>query len=294
VTVLMPVFNRERFLDDAIASVLRQDFADLELLLVDDGSTDGTPALLRTWRERDPRVVIVTAPQNQGISAALNLGLRHARAEYIARLDSDDIMMPHRLAAQAALLDRDAGVVLASSAYEIVDANLNYRASWRGEEPHAVVAYFLNFYNFVGGHGQVMFRRAEVLGEGGYDGRYAGSEDYDLWTRLLQRGRIVTLPLVGMKHRDHDRRATSLYASVKHANWTAIMTRSLRSYLGRDLRDEEIAALITLWRLNGATGMVSTADRATNGKHAEAARYVARAASWTFATVVRAAMNRPD
>src|ERR1700681_359089 len=118
VTVLMPVFNRERFVGEAIESVIGQDFTEFELLIVDDGSTDRTPQLLREWARRDSRIVIVTSPVNQGIPTALNAGLRHARAPYVARLDSDDIMMPRRLAAQAAILDTQPDVVLASCAYE--------------------------------------------------------------------------------------------------------------------------------------------------------------------------------
>src|SRR5207248_5300997 len=77
VTVLMPVFNREQLVDDAIRSVTEQDFGDFELLVVDDGSTDGTPGVLAAWKKRDPRVVVITSPTNQGIPLALNLGLAH-------------------------------------------------------------------------------------------------------------------------------------------------------------------------------------------------------------------------
>ena len=72
VTVLMPVFNRERFLHEAIQSVIGQDFADFELLIVDDGSTDRTSEILRDWAERDPRIAVITSPRNQGIPSALN------------------------------------------------------------------------------------------------------------------------------------------------------------------------------------------------------------------------------
>jgi hypothetical protein len=329
VTVLMPVFNRDRFVGEAIQSVITQDFADFELLIVDDGSTDRTPEILRDWARRDERIVVITSPANQGIPAALNLGLRHARGPYVARLDSDDFMMPCRLAAQAAVLDREPGVVLVSSAYELMDSEGNYLGTWNGDEPHEVVTYLLNFYNIVGGGGQVMFRRSEVLANGGYAPAYPSSEDYDLWVRLLRRGRILTLPLIGMKQRHHDSRSSVHYASVKRANWTAIMSESLGCYLGRPIRDEEIAALITVWRLDGAKGMARTAestmreafarfcsvhsDRALRrcvrnrtalqwlagarvfadaGHLAEAMRFVARAVAWSPASVLAAAVTR--
>ena len=323
VTVLIPVYNREEFLDDAIQSVVAQDFTDFELLIVDDGSTDRTPEILRAWAGRDARIVVIASPRNEGIPAALNRGLRHARAQYVARFDSDDIMMPRRLAAQAAALDSDPNVVLVSSAYETMDSEGNYLGTWKGGEPHEVVTYLLNFYNIVGGHGQVMFRRSEVMAEGGYACEYPSSEDYDLWVRLLRRGRILTLPLIGMKQRDHNNRSSVQFASVKRANWTSIMSRSLGQYLGRPIGNEEIAALITVWRLDGTPGMAPTADRtmreafarfcrehsdrdlrrcvrkrtarqwmdgarvfANSGNRAEAARFVARATRWSFTSGV--------
>jgi hypothetical protein len=329
VTVLMPVFNRERFLDEAIDSVIGQDFGDFELLAVDDGSTDRTPEILRAWAGRDARIVVITLPGNQGIPAALNEGLRHARAGYVARLDSDDLMMPGRLAAQAAVLDRHPEVVLVSCAYETMDADGNYIDTWRGDEPHEAVTYLLNFYNIVGGGGQVMFRREEVLAEGGYAVEYPSSEDYDLWVRLLRRGRIRSLPLVGMKQRHHDARSNVQYAPVKNANWTAIMSRSLGSYLGRPIPEEEIAALITVWRIDGRRGMAPLAERtmreafarfcgehqdpalrrcvrnrtarqwldgarafATAGHLGEAARYAARSAAWSPSTLLDTAAPR--
>jgi glycosyltransferase involved in cell wall biosynthesis len=312
ISVVMPVFNREEFVDEAIASVVDQDFTGFELLIVDDGSTDRTPELLRRWAERDERVVVVTLPQNQGIPKALNAGLSLARAPYIARLDSDDLMMPGRLAAQAAVLDAHPEVILVSSAYELIDRDGNYLGTWHGDEPHDAMVHLLNFYNIVGGGGQVMFRTAEVLAEGGYATEYQSSEDYDLWVRLLRKGRIVTLPLVGMKQRQHGARSIVQYRNVKRANWTAIMRRSVTSFLGRPIRDEEINALITVWRLDGAIGAAPTADRimreafarlhndrhivrrrtarqwmeaacslAAAGRRAEAIRYALRALRWS-------------
>ncbi|HYM59283.1 MAG TPA: glycosyltransferase family A protein [Thermoanaerobaculia bacterium] len=261
VTVLMPVFNREEFVGAAIESVLAQDFADFEVLIVDDASTDRTPEILRTWAAKDDRIVVITAQQHLGIAGAPNLGLRHARAEYVARLDSDDLMMPDRLAAQAAVLERHPEVVLVSSAYEMMDREGHPLGTFHEDEPHEVVTFLLSFYNIIGGGGHVMFRRSEVLALGGYDAAYPSSEDYDLWVRLLRTGRVVTLPLIGMRQRHHEGRATHEYASIKRSNWTSIMMRSLGPWLGRPIRDEEIAALITVWRFDMTTGMAPIADR---------------------------------
>ncbi len=259
VTVLVPVFNRERFVDEAIRSVIEQDFDDFELLLVDDGSTDRTPEILEHWKKRDPRVVVVTFPTNQGFAAALNLGLAHARAKYVARLDSDDLMKPRRLAEQAAMLDARPEVILVSCAYDIVDVAGNRLGTWKRNEPPEVTAFLLHFFNVVGGHGQVMFRLAEVREECGYAYEYPTCEDYDLWVRLRRRGQIETLPLVGMTKRTH-RDQSSRQWDVKLPSWAGIMRSSLEPFLRRAVRDDEIAALITLWRHDGELGMATTAD----------------------------------
>jgi len=328
VTVLMPVFNRERFVDEAIASVVGQDYADLELLIVDDGSTDRTPEILRAWVQRDPRIVVMTSPRNQGCAAALNAGLGRARAPYVARLDSDDIMMPLRLAAQAAVLDREPEVVLVSSAYEAIDVDGNYLATWRSNEPHEVIVFMLNFINAVSGHGQVMYRRSDVIAAGGYDANMQYGEDYDLWVRLLRRGRILSLPLIGMKQRQHEDRLSTLYTG-KRPNKNRIQRDSLTHYLGRPVGEEEVAAVLGVWRIDGAVGRAAAGDAIMReayarfrdrtsdwrqrrqlrtrisrqwidgaryfqnaGQFAEAARYVARAARWRLSLDVAAAAVR--
>src|ERR1700754_2088364 len=92
ITVLMPAYNAGKYIGEAIESVLEQTFTDFELLIVNDGSTDNTAAIIQSFT--DPRIVLIQQP-NLGVAAALNNGLKHARAEYIARFDADDICYPH-------------------------------------------------------------------------------------------------------------------------------------------------------------------------------------------------------
>src|SRR6187399_1542665 len=99
----MPVYNAERFLDAALQSVLRQTWSTLELLVVDDGSTDDSPRILKRAAARDGRLRVVRQP-NGGIASALNLGLEAARGELVARMDADDVMVPSRLEVQSAFM----------------------------------------------------------------------------------------------------------------------------------------------------------------------------------------------
>jgi glycosyltransferase involved in cell wall biosynthesis len=254
----MPVFNREQFVDEAIRSVVEQDFEDFELLVVDDGSTDRTAEVLDAWKKRDSRMVVVTSPSNQGISAALNLGLAHARGRYVARLDSDDLMTPRRLAAQVAVLDAQPEVVLVACAFDIVDLAGTHLRTWNEHAPREVTAFLLPFYNTIG-HGTVMFRLADVLEEGGYSHQYPTCEDYDLWSRLSRRGTIETLPFAGMTKRTHPNQ-TPMRWDVKRASWSGIMRPALGRLLRRAVSDRELAALITLWRIDGTPGMSAIAD----------------------------------
>src|SRR5690348_11009852 len=97
VTVLMPVFNSGDFLEEALNSILRQSFSDFELLIIDDGSNDSSPAILAKLSKKDKRIRVVTHKKNQGLVKTLNEGLELARGEFIARMDSDDIALPTRL-----------------------------------------------------------------------------------------------------------------------------------------------------------------------------------------------------
>src|SRR4051812_44490454 len=97
VTVLMPAYNADKYIEDGISSVLSQTFTNFELLIINDGSTDNTLKVIESIR--DKRIVVISQ-ENKGVSAALNLGLAHARAPYIARFDADDICLPNRLKVQ--------------------------------------------------------------------------------------------------------------------------------------------------------------------------------------------------
>src|SRR3954452_23289091 len=114
VSVITPVFNRERLIGRAIASLTNQTLRNIEILVVDDGSTDGTAAAVA--RINDPRVRLLAHPENRGIPAARNSGLAEARGRYIAWLDSDDVARPKRLAVQCAFLDAKPSIALIGSA----------------------------------------------------------------------------------------------------------------------------------------------------------------------------------
>jgi glycosyltransferase involved in cell wall biosynthesis len=294
VTVLMPVYDGERFVDEAIASVLSQDFSDFEFVIVDDGSRDRTPSILRRWAARDSRIVIVRSARNEGVPAALNRGLAVARGRYVARQDADDLCERGRYRRQIELLDRERDVQLVAAGYDLINAEGKWIATEMRREPPEVVKYLLTFSNAVGGHGQVMFRRDVVLALGGYHEEFALSEDYDLWTRLARVGRIVMLPIVGMKHRLHEQRASVVRREEQSAHSLRIARRMMTELLGREIPIEEERAVACVWRQELQAGQSSRAHRVlgetyerfrrsgANRMHRWSARF-ATARRWTHA-----------
>ncbi len=211
VSVLLPVWNAEDTLRDAVSSILRQNYASFNLIVIDDGSTDGTGAVLERLRETAPRLVTVRHPRNRGIVAALESGLSVSSGKYIARMDADDVSLPDRLRLQAAYLDRHAQVGVVSSLVE-----------FGGDDSrHAGYAGYVDWINslvtpeqialnrFVESpiaHPSVMFRRELIERHGGYrDGSFP--EDYDLWLRWLEAGVVMAkIPEVLVRWHDPPRR----------------------------------------------------------------------------------------
>jgi glycosyltransferase involved in cell wall biosynthesis len=192
VSVLMGVYNGEERVGATVASVLAQDFGDYELVIIDDGSTDGTAEVLARI---DDECVRYYRQPHAGLTVALNRGLAAARGEYIARIDSGDKSYPERLKRQAAFLDANPEVVLVGSAFERIgpeDEILgNDAITTKDEEIKKQLPAGNQFM-----HGAVMFRAGPVREIGGYREFFRYSQDYDLWLRLMDKGGLANLPEV--------------------------------------------------------------------------------------------------
>jgi glycosyltransferase involved in cell wall biosynthesis len=223
----MPAFNAARWIDEAVRSVLMQEGPSFELLVVDDGCTDATPELLA--RIGDPRLRTITQTTNQGLIAALNLGLAEARGQYVARLDADDVCKPGRLARQVAMLRRDAGTVMVSSFNELISEQGVHVAWSRWRFSPEAYYYLLHFRNCIG-HSTVMFRRAAALQAGGYLHSYRRAEDFELWGRLSRIGRIVCIPEVLTAYRLHGA-SVSVREAEAQADMAALIARERLSAL---------------------------------------------------------------
>lgn len=203
ISVVLGVYNGQRFLAEAIHGLLDQTFADFELIAVDDGSTDRTPRILAEFAGRDPRVRVVRIPHG-GIVDAANAGLEAARAPLIARADADDITMPQRLEKQVKYMAEHPQVVCLGSrmwliepygsvidqshhplTHEEIDRELLRGSGWAMPQPVA------------------MMRKEAVMKAGGYRKEYLWSEDLDLFLRMAEVGRLANLPDLLLKYRSH-------------------------------------------------------------------------------------------
>ena len=232
VSILLPVRNGAEFLGEALASMLTQTLGDCELVAVDDGSTDGTAALLAEAASRDSRVTIVPGP-SQGISAALNAGLLHCRAELIARMDADDLSLPTRLEKQRqALLDAPALAAVGTQVeifprHTLAGGFLAYEG-WLNSltTPQRVREDCLVEAPLV--HPAAMIRRAALEEVGGFQAQ-GWPEDYALWLSLLERGHALTnLPEVLFRWRDHPGRLTRTHSDYQWRSHVRLKAHHLR------------------------------------------------------------------
>lgn len=210
VTVLLPVYNGETYLLEAIESILNQTFTDFEFLIIDDGSTDNTWDILNKFN--DSRIRLIKNNQNMGITKTLNKGLQLARGNYVARMDADDICFPERLQRQKAFLDDNLNFAMVGSWIEVIDEV--GRKIKRINFP--IVSYCLRWrllYTNTFVHSAVMFRKNAVLDIGGYLDNYRHAEDYDLWSRLSTHWKVANIPAVLVSWR-----SCRESVSVKNAN----------------------------------------------------------------------------
>lgn len=203
ISVVMPVFNGEVYLAEAIKSILHQSFQDFEFIIVDDGSTDGTLEILKTFQKSDDRIKVISRP-NTGIVGALNDGLARARGEYIARMDADDVSLPDRFERQIDYMSSHPNCVLLGTGHVIMDAEGNDLCIQRTELQHDRIVD--RQMRGIGGailHPTTFMRRNAVEQVGGYRLKYQWVEDLDLFLRLADLGEVRNLAEPLLRYRRH-------------------------------------------------------------------------------------------
>ncbi len=200
ITLVTPFYNRERYLGAAIASVLAQTRGDFELILWDDGSTDGSLDAARRYAARDPRLRVVAAP-HRGQTAALKAALAQARGRYLGWVDSDDLLAPGALAATATVLDAEPEVGLVYTSYVTIDeAGRVTGHGLRCQIPYSPERLLLDFMIF---HFRLIRRRVYEQ-VGGLDETFPRAQDYDLCLRLTEVAQVRHVPQVLYYFREHE------------------------------------------------------------------------------------------
>ncbi len=203
VSVLTCVYNGERFLREAVQSILDQTFRDFEYIIVDDGSTDGTAKILEELAAEDSRVMPVSKPHS-GISESVNLGLTKCRGEYVARIDADDTSPPYRLQEQADYLDGAPDAVLIGGQAQTMDADGNLGSTTNAGRHTKTNLNMFPPKVALSMQGLCMVRRQALVGCGGYRKALDLAEDYDLFLRLYRYGRFYNPDRIMLHYRQHD------------------------------------------------------------------------------------------
>jgi glycosyltransferase involved in cell wall biosynthesis len=189
ISVIIPSYNSGKFLAEAIESVVNQTFGDIEIIVVNDGSTDDTERIVREWQQRDRRIKYINHQINKGLAAARNTGIRAAKGQYIALLDADDVWLPQKLEVQLKLLEEGSEFVYSDRFYLIDDKRTNQsyfvsqditpcQGKGRACLPALIKKSFLS-------SSTVIMDRKIIEQIGFYDKSLSASEDYDFWIRIL-------------------------------------------------------------------------------------------------------------
>ncbi|WP_231833783.1 glycosyltransferase family 2 protein [Thermosynechococcus vestitus] len=238
-SVLMPVFNAEAYVGEAIESILGQSFRDFEFIIIDDGSTDNSLSVLKRYAVQDARIRLISR-ENRGLVATLNEGIALARGEWIARMDADDVAMPNRFIVQLAALERER-VDFCGGAIQCFGALRSvcfYPLTHEACEVHLL-------FGVPFGHPTVIGRHS-AFAELGYDPDYPYAEDYELWQRAWGRGyKFVNVPEVVLRYRVHAGQVSARKKAEQQNTADAVRKRHWRALFPR-MDDKEIDYIIKM------------------------------------------------
>ena len=237
VSVVTSVYNGARYLEESVSSILGQTFTDFEFLIVDDGSTDETPALLRTCS--DPRARVIRNERNVGVSHSVNRALESARGRYVARHDADDVSVPSRIARQVAFLNEHPEIGVVGAQMEWIDETDRPLEMPDAPLEHSLIAWEMVFRCPLF-QPTVLIRKSVLDAPGAYDPTLVVAHDYDLWARLMPVTRMANLPERLVRYRVHSNSVSQRHGADRERE----AMRVRRAYVSRVLGRETDAGLI--------------------------------------------------
>lgn len=201
VSIILPVYNGAQYLEQAMASVIKQSFLDFELIAINDGSSDNSAGILEQWRQKDPRIKIINHTQNLALVATLNEGLAAANGMFIARIDCDDTWNSGtKLQKQVDFLEKHQDYALVGTWAEMIDGNGMFAYNFTPPSEDSQIRRQLLWHNcFV--HSSILARKDVMLKAGGYSPKQRYLEDYGLWLRMGLIAKLANIPEVLVRYR---------------------------------------------------------------------------------------------
>ena len=241
VTVLMSVYNGEKYLREAIDNILNQTFKDFEFLIINDGSTDRTAEILQSYQ--DPRIRIINNEKNIGLTRSLNKGLKVAKGEYIARMDADDISPSDRLGKQVAYMDTHPEKALLGGQAIVINSGSDIITRWHHLTEPGLLRWSLLFDNpFI--HSAVMLRSTVLRTHRlSYDCALPRAQDYDLWQRISQFSPVANLADVVIYRREHEENISARNSQEQKKTRLMVISRGISELMGSSTGDENVAQI---------------------------------------------------
>lgn len=255
VSVVLPVYNCEKYLEESISSILAQSYGDFELIIINDGSTDGSSAIIAGFN--DPRIRLFDQ-ENRGLSASLNRSICLARGRYLARQDADDVSFPDRLTRQVEFLENHPEYCMVGAWSQIWQEAVPTRRSHRHPEKNGALKFNLLFDSYFV-HSSVMLRKSVLDSVGFYTEKPGQPEDYQLWSRMLRGGygRMANLPHQLVAYREVEGSICRLASRSFSDEVINLSMANLAACSGRPISDPAVGDLAALahhafCRLSGA------------------------------------------
>ncbi len=210
ISVIMPAFNAEKYIDLSIQSILDQDYKNFELVVIDDGSTDNTYIKLKSWEEKDHRINILRNEKNMGLGFTTNLALQNTNGTYIAKLDSDDIALKDWLSSRLKILQKEKDLIVVSGSRHMINSDGKVLSKTHESISPKIIRWKLIFGNPVI-HPGVVFKKINNISYKNL--RYL--EDWDFWTQMIKYGNILIVNDHKIKYRIHQSNTSSKLGSNK-------------------------------------------------------------------------------
>lgn len=211
VSIIMPAYNTEKYIGEAIESILNQTFQDFEFIILNDGSTDKTPEIIEAYAKKDKRIKFINNKKNQGFIASLNECLDVAKGEYIAKMDSDDISLPERIKKQVEYLDAHPEAGMVGCGYQIFDK----------EDVVRIFSSHIKFFDlYIGCQVSIVMFRKTIIDNNKlrFRSEYLHAEDYDFYSRFIRYGEIHNLQEVLYHYRWHGNNVSFKYLDIQLKN----------------------------------------------------------------------------